>query len=211
MKNNRFLIIYEKLSTSELESILSKKKSYVFEAQLAAVQILKSRNIIHPKLEELEQEDACQQNELQSNIENTKNQNLAIVKELQRIAISKKWIYNLPNGNKLEVKRINEKLFQIHIESIRSGYAPVMFCLLKKDKPFITFPFFNIKSILTIGIVGALMMFAFLWYDHSKISFEKDSLFLIIPTIFALCIQILTLPMYFIILSTFRETLGSKK
>jgi hypothetical protein len=210
MENNRFLVKFNTLSNSELDAIITNTKSFVFEARFAAAQILKNRNTIHPMLEELEQEDVRQQNEIQSIIENIKKQNLAIVKELQRIAISKKWFYNLSNGNVLQVKRINEKIFEIQIKSYRSEIAPVMICLLKKDKTFITFPFFNIKSILIIGILGTLMIFALLWYDHSKISFETDSIPLLLPILFAIGIQILTLPIYFLILSTFRETLGSK-
>ena len=203
MSVNLFLEKYHSKPNSQLEQITRDSKTYVLDARKAASIILKNRNSNSQAINAVE-------NEIQEHNEQLKNialretyESNVIIKKLREIPKNITKRYELKNGNELEIRRINEFIFEVRIEAFRSSLAPVMICKIIDESTFKTFPFIYIKGFLIFGIGGSLV--AFILSQFYMINSEIIPL----PILISLGFQLILSPLYYVILKFFKETLGS--
>lgn len=95
MAINKFVEKFQDKTDSELQNIISDKKSYVEEARLASIQILKERNGNSLELETAEKE-----------LREEKEKKVAIQKQNEEDQIKKNYLTDDPNAPELHSKRV---------------------------------------------------------------------------------------------------------
>lgn len=202
MSENQFLEKFQSKTDSELERIAQDSKAYVFDARQAASIILKNRKSGSPVIaafdQEVEAQNAYRKNEKLDSTQVAQN----IIRNLRQIPIKATAKYRLKNGNELQIRSINESKFEIRIESPKSALAPVMMCKIIDDSTLKTYPSIYLKGILIFGVGGS---FVALILSQFKM-IESSMVFLVIPIV--LGFQLFLMPLYFVILKSFKQTLG---
>lgn len=207
INDNRFIKKFESRSDAELESIALGSKTYTLEARIAAMELLKGRNVSSECIDILEEEVK------KKALRNRKNATIdfnsrELIRKLRILPMRKTANYGLKNGNILKVKKLRDDLFQVRIEDhYRSFLGPVLICRILNDTEFRTYPFLYLKSLLVFGFGGSLVIL----FLSSPRLIELDLFLIFYPVVFALAMQLLVMPFaYFVTLKFFKETLGTK-
>ena len=209
MNENLFTKKFESKSDLELESIAIGSKSFVFDARYAAARLLKSRDFQSPIIQSIE-EEALQIGYIQQKkLDESSMQDENLIKELRKIPIKETGKYRLKNGNQLQVKRLNQKNFQVRIEAdYRSALAPVMICNIRDNASYLCYPFLYLKPILIYGLGGVGLIIILSWLGYVKM----DTLVFSMPLIAIIGMQLILMPiMFFTILKFFKERLRKVK
>jgi hypothetical protein len=208
MTENRFIEKFKFKSDSELEGIAMDTKSFVFDARFAAITILKNRNYNSTIIEQVEKESKELEKTKRLKVEDLKEQDQILIRRIRQIPIKGTVKYGLENGNELQVKRLNEDIFQVRIEvSYRSKLAPVLICQIKDDSTYFCYPFLYLKSILIFGLGGTVLTVILILLGYAK----NDVFIIFLPLIVTVGFQLLSMPfIYFVILSFFRKRLRNK-
>lgn len=146
MAINKFVEKFQDKTDSELQNIISDKKSYVEEARLASIQILKERNGNSLELETAEKE-----------LREEKEKKVAIQKQNEEDQIKKNYLTDDPNAPELHSKRVITVFSAIF--STIFGAVLLMYNMkqTKNEKGRIQVLIFGILyTILIILIVNAL-------------------------------------------------------
>jgi len=205
MNNDFFQQNFESKSNVELEEIAKNNKKYVLDARIAAISIMKNRNLDSFNIDVIEKELQNEKNQIQQKSINKQIENEKIVRVLNTISKNAKK-YQLKNGNELQIKRFTKNKFQIRIEHSRSFMSPVVICSINELREIKYYPFIYIKSI----VVTLILFFAVLVYSYYVYKSIPDDLILALSCtiIFNLIIQILLLPLMFhLILRTFKDAI----
>ena len=205
MNNDFFQQNFESKSNVELEEIAKNNKKYVLDARIAAISIMKNRNLDSFNIDVIEKELQNEKNQIQQKSINKQIENEKIVRVLNTISKNAKK-YQLKNGNELQIKRFTKNKFQIRIEHSRSFMSPVVICSINKLREIKYYPFIYIKSI----VVTLILFFAVLVYSYYEYKSIPDDLILALSCtiIFNLIIQILLFPLMFhLILRTFKDAI----
>ncbi|RAI85766.1 hypothetical protein [Algoriphagus yeomjeoni] len=209
MPGDQFLEKLNSKSNLELERIAADSRSYIFDARHAAAILLKNRNYQSPLIEIVEGEAKKGGIVKTKNLENLKEEKRRLIRHLREISINGTGKYRLTNGNELQIKRLNEKIFQINIEtSYGRGLGPVIICKIKDDSTYLTYPFLYLKYILIYGVGGVVLFILLSWLGYVNYSLKIFFIPFIVPVGF----QLLLMPfIYFLTLKTFQERLKKNK
>lgn len=208
MTKNQFFERFESKSDKELERIALDPKSFIFDARYAAITLLKSRNYDSPVIASVEEEAENLERAKKTKTQELKEQNERLIRRIRHIPIKGTGKYELENRNSLMIKRLSENRFQVWLEDIsRSNLAPVIICEIKDDS-FSSFPFFNLRSILTYGMGGTALMVVLSFLGLV----ENEAFVLFIPPMLIFGFQLIFMPLfYYSTLSTFKDRLGRKQ
>lgn len=212
MTENTFIEKFRSKSDSELEQIAMNSTSFVLEARLAAVTILKDRGYDSPLIKKAEREverevESLENEELQKTKE-AEAQEERFIRRILQVPIKEAKKYRLKNGNVLLVKRINQNTFQVRIQNnYRADLMPVLICKLRDDKTFFRFPFLYLKPILFYGMGGSATLGLLAVLKNAKIDMDT----FLFPIIITVGIQLMMMPFaYFFVFNTLKKRLGDK-
>ncbi|MBL4739306.1 MAG: hypothetical protein JKY39_05395 [Pelagibacteraceae bacterium] len=125
--------------------------------------------------------------------------NEKLIKTLQKTGISNTIKFSLKNGNKLQIKRLNNRLYRVRIEdNFRSDLTPVMLIHIDKNRGIKTFPFFYLKSILMYGVGGGIIIYCVNEFSVDNQLTGSDNLIIpFIPFLTIIGIQLIIMPIIY--------------
>lgn len=131
---------FESKSNAELEEIARNNIKYVLVARIAAITIMKVRNLDSIYINIVEKELQNEKFKSQQKSRNKEIENENIFQVLNNISRKTKK-YELKNGNELQIKRLTKSKFQIRIEHSKSYMSPVVICSINEVKEIKYYPF----------------------------------------------------------------------
>lgn len=139
---------------------------------------------------------------MKSKEQQTKN----LIEQIRKVSTKETEEFKLKNGNRLQVKRLNDDSFRVRIEdNYKSSLSPVMICKIKDDSTYYSYPFLYMKPILIYGFGGTSLAIILSLFNLVK----KDIFLLLLPLIVIIGIQLLLMPIIHpIIRKVFMERLG---
>lgn len=207
MDISHFQKTYQNLSDNELIEIVSSKARYVIDARMAAIHVLKERNIQLPEENSIEKE---YNHALENEKKELLNEKLVHTNLINRLS-------NIPPGQKaaiaqsrwgwVEVKRLTNTKFKIRQADYWQGWmAPVLILIVKPKSKLITYPLFNFRSLLLSVIISILFLLIPLVDTDNNTPWYLPMLF---PIGLMLIVQIILLPlMYYKLLDLVKNKFG---
>lgn len=199
---------FESKSNAELEEIVRNNIKYVLVARIAAITIMKNRNLDSIYINIVENELQNKENQIQQKSINKQLENENIFQVLNTISRKTKK-YQLKNGNELQIKKLTKNKFQIRIDHSQSYMSPVVICSINEAQEIKYYPFIYIKSIVTTIIISFIFL-GYFYYEDKSIS---DGLIFAFSgcIVFNLIFQILLFPLMFnLILQTFKDEIKNR-
>ena len=199
---------FESKSNAELEEIVRNNIKYVLVARIAAITIMKNRNLDSIYISVVEKELHNEEDKIQQKSINKELENENIIQVLNNISRKTKR-YELKNGNELQIKRLTKNKFQIRIDHSKSYMSPVVICSINEVKEIKYYPFIYIKSIV-ISLIISFTILGYFYYEYKSI---PDYLIFALSCgiVFNLVIQILLSPFMFnLILQTFKDEIKNR-
>ncbi|MGB1031493.1 MAG: hypothetical protein ACPGWM_02705 [Flavobacteriales bacterium] len=181
-------------------------ETFVFDARMAAITILKNRNCDSQAISLMEEEEKQKKSLFKLSQSKSEYNQAKLIRNIERIGVGEKKAILLKNGNELRIKRISSFKFRIQIEDFWNyGCTPIMICRIKDKSNYKAYPFYDLNKILGIGMIGGVVLLVLGLMEIV----DLDKWLILWPVSMVIAIQTLMMPlMYFIILRTFKEQFG---
>jgi len=196
MAENPFIDKFKSKSDHDLIKVAEDSKSYVLQARLAALQLLKERDYDSIRLEkadkdlqdlvgiEKEQDDSVQE------------QDRRIIRNLKQIEIGQSITKQLASGYEVEITRINEDSFKMVKDYLFQGkIGPLIMCKIKDDQTYLCYPSLYLRPMWTIGLGGTALIALAVFFGNM---YYERFVFLI-PLIAAILPQLVLMPFQYYI------------
>lgn len=126
--------------------------------------------------------------------------NARIVSNIKKLSQRERHVYPLPNGNELQVNRLNKNLFQFRIEDNYKSYiAPLILGYVSSNESLYFIPFFYWKPILRWGLGGSILFYIFQFiFLRNHLKGADQFIFSITPLMFTIAVQLFLMLIFFI-------------